>query len=171
MLVNAGGDLKVLELQIKKRIEKVSTDKLAGGWVTEIDLQGRGWTQAMIDHSKAWAEERGLLSTSAIHGAEEWKLPLDKTFEMSNSSFETAGYSGNTQVEVWLMQWRVDVPGRTLLGRRSVWISQHPLCLGTLICRRYPVTAVPPGLKMKERPQGVLWQRARAAKRRPSLSL
>lgn len=81
-------------------MEKVTTDKLSGGVVTEIDLQGRGWTEAMITHSKKWAQERGLLSVSAVHGAEEWKLPLDATFETSRSMFETAEYSGSMHIEV-----------------------------------------------------------------------
>ena len=35
----------------------------------------------MIKSSKAWAQARGLVETSEIHGKEEWRIPTTRTFE------------------------------------------------------------------------------------------
>ena len=38
----------------------------------------------MISNSKEWARARGLLYKSEVHGAEEWKIPTEKEFELLN---------------------------------------------------------------------------------------
>jgi len=35
----------------------------------------------MIENSKKWAAQRGLVEKSEIHGEEEWRIPVHRSFE------------------------------------------------------------------------------------------
>ena len=37
--------------------------------------------RTMIEHSRQWALARGLLEKSAVHGEEEWRIPLKRRFK------------------------------------------------------------------------------------------
>ena len=41
--------------------------------------------RSMITNSKAWAAARGLVRKSPIHGEDEWKFPMEETFEQEKS--------------------------------------------------------------------------------------
>ena len=99
MLAEAGGDLKQLELTVKKKLEKVNEDAIEGEYVTQLMLEGKGWNTAMIEHSKAYARDRGNLRTSEVHGEEEWKIPLKHSFKNIAAAYQSIEYSGSTQVE------------------------------------------------------------------------
>ena len=53
----------------------------------------------MIDHSKEWARQRGLLQKNPVHGREEWKIPTERTFEFGNETEQTATARGSMEVE------------------------------------------------------------------------
>lgn len=44
----------------------------------------------MIENSRKWALARGLVETNAVHGMEEWRIPVERSFEHTVSkSHET----------------------------------------------------------------------------------
>ena len=53
----------------------------------------------MIKNSKAWAEARGLLWKSEIHGCDEWKCPTMKEFELLTKNGQMITQSGSMAVE------------------------------------------------------------------------
>ena len=42
--------------------------------------------RTMIAKSKAWAQARGLLSISEVHGEEEWEIPTEKEFSLTDKT-------------------------------------------------------------------------------------
>ena len=98
MLQAANGNWSEVELKVKKTFEKQEEKKVWGKYVTQIYLEGQGWTSDMITNSKKWAESRGLLRTSEIHGGEEWQLPLDDEF--SNVERNGEKYEAQTSTRV-----------------------------------------------------------------------
>ena len=99
LLLKAGGDMKKVELNIKKRVEKHVSNDMWGKYVTELSLQKEGWEADMITKSKDWASQRGLLRISEVHGREEWRLPLEESFSLGSKLSEIAEASGNMEVE------------------------------------------------------------------------
>lgn len=64
-----------------------------------FDLQAALYTTTchlrdMIASSKEWAKKRGLLQRSEIHGQEEWKIPVEKSFEYENEKSQTTRTHG-----------------------------------------------------------------------------
>lgn len=53
----------------------------------------------MIAKSKEWARSRGLLQINEVHGAEEWKIPTEKTFSFENENSQTATMSGTMEIQ------------------------------------------------------------------------
>ena len=53
----------------------------------------------MIDHSKEWARQRGLLQKNPVHGREKWKIPTERTFEFGNETEQTATVHGSAEVQ------------------------------------------------------------------------
>ena len=81
MLADAGGDWSVVEVNLTKSNLKRKENNVSGKYVTAIDLEAKGWTASMIENSKEWAKARGVYrEKSAVHGAEEWQLPLEEAF-------------------------------------------------------------------------------------------
>lgn len=99
MLLAAGGDLKQLELTVRKRVEKREEEAVEGRYVTQILLEQEGWDADMIATSKRYAMDRGDLRVSEVHGKEEWKLPLKHSFKKVAGAYQSVEYSGSTQVE------------------------------------------------------------------------
>jgi hypothetical protein len=99
MLRSAGGDWSEVELQVKKTYEKQEDVKVSGKYVTEIDLQAKGWTTDMISFSKNWAKTHGYFRTSEVHGADEWRLPLDEEFANLERKGEKYEASSSTTVQ------------------------------------------------------------------------
>lgn len=99
ILIAAGGDLKKMELRIKKRLEKSSKNKIWGRYVTRLFLEKEGWDNDMIEASRTWANERGLLRVSEVHKKEEWKIPLEESFSFKNELKESAEVEGVKDVE------------------------------------------------------------------------
>ena len=109
MLRSAGGDWSEVELQVKKTYEKQEDVKVSGKYVTEIDLQAKGWTTDMISFSKNWAKTHGYFRTSEVHGADEWRLPLDEEFanlERNGEKYEASSFhNGPGQGLIVLVIW------------------------------------------------------------------
>lgn len=99
MLQAANGDWEQVEFKVKKTFEKQEEKKVYGKYVTQIYLEGQGWTSDMITNSKKWAESRGLLRTSEIHGVEEWQLPLDDEFTNVERNGEKYEAQTSTRVQ------------------------------------------------------------------------
>lgn len=100
MLLATGGDFSRLEFHVQRQMQKESEDAISGGWVNEIYLKNvKYWDDAMIEHSKQWAIARGLHRCSAVHGKDEWKIPLDETFMFRNKSSETVTASAGAEGE------------------------------------------------------------------------
>lgn len=99
LLRASGGDMSKLELTIKKTLERKQQNKIEGEYVTELDLQNKGWDSEMIEKSKQWAMSKGLHRTSEIHGKEEWKIPLRESFDFTHTQTETAEATGAMDVE------------------------------------------------------------------------
>ena len=96
----AGGDFSQLELSIKKRLEMEQTIEVTGGYVTEIYLANvRYWDPEMIENSRQWAKARGLWRMNAVHGKDEWKLPLDETYSFKTKKSEIVEVSGSSEME------------------------------------------------------------------------
>ena len=57
--------------------------------------------RSMIKNSKAWANARGLLTKSDIHGEEEWRLPTHKEFELVNKKGSSCVQNGAMEMEDW----------------------------------------------------------------------
>jgi len=53
----------------------------------------------MIDNSKAWAKQRGLVQTNEVHGKEEWKIPTQKSFSFTNETSQSTTARGVMDVE------------------------------------------------------------------------
>lgn len=53
----------------------------------------------MIDNSKAWAKQRGLVQTNEVHGKEEWKIPTQKSFSFTNETSQSTSARGVMDVE------------------------------------------------------------------------
>ena len=53
----------------------------------------------MIDHSKEWARQRGLIQKNEVHGREEWKIPTDREFSFANETSQSATARGSMAVE------------------------------------------------------------------------
>ena len=101
MLLASGGDFSQLEIKVKRLQQKESIDEISGGYVNEIYLKNvKFWDDDMIQCSKQWAIARGLKRTSAIHGKDEWKIPLDESFLFRNTNLESATASSSAHVEV-----------------------------------------------------------------------
>ena len=95
------GTMDAVEVRVAKYKKEEEEEKLEGGVYTKIDLEKEGWTtlfgcvsfvclycfelSAMIDSSKEWARSRGLLWTSEVHGAEEWRIPLKRRFKKTET--------------------------------------------------------------------------------------
>ncbi len=47
----------------------------------------------MIENSKRWAAQRGLVEKSEVHGLEEWRIPISRTFEHESSDVQTSKQS------------------------------------------------------------------------------
>ena len=103
MLLAAGGDLKQLELTVKRRVEKREEEAIEGRYVTEIMLEAEGWDKEMIANSKRYADERGNLRTSEVHGKEEWKIPMVHSFKKVAGLYQSVETSASTQVEELLL--------------------------------------------------------------------
>lgn len=99
MLKAAGGDMSKLEMTIKKKFETTRSAQIEGEYVTQLDLEGKGWDADMIANSKQWANSRGYLRTSEIHGREEWKLPLKESFSYGRAETESGEVHGTMDVE------------------------------------------------------------------------
>ena len=44
----------------------------------------------MIEHSKKWAQSRGLCERSEVHGEEEWRIPVGREFKAKELDRQTA---------------------------------------------------------------------------------
>ncbi len=53
----------------------------------------------MIDNSKEWAKQRGLLQRNEVHGKEEWKIPTDRTFSFENKNTQSSSATGSMMVQ------------------------------------------------------------------------
>lgn len=53
----------------------------------------------MIDNSKEWAKQRGLLQRNEVHGKEEWKIPTDRTFSFENKNAQSSSATGSMTVQ------------------------------------------------------------------------
>lgn len=53
----------------------------------------------MIEHSKRWAAARGLLATNEVHGQEEWRIPLQRTYSHSATHGRVIAETVNTTVQ------------------------------------------------------------------------
>lgn len=40
----------------------------------------------MIEHSKEWARNRGLLWKNEVHGEDEWRIPLRRSFTATSTT-------------------------------------------------------------------------------------
>ena len=67
----------------------------------------------MIKHSKAWAEARGLVQKSPVHGEDEWRIPTmrsfkevsrDKRIRRASTSFTT---QASVHVHINSFVWRM----------------------------------------------------------------
>ena len=86
-LLKEHGSFEAVECAIEKYQMEENSEKLQGGWHTEISLAKEGWTSEpwqvissffvllvrahskdMIENSKKWAMARGLLEVSEVHG-------------------------------------------------------------------------------------------------------
>lgn len=94
MLVASGGDFRKVEMMITKKFQKEQVESTCGAWVTSHDLEKRGWNSQMVTCSRSWAQANGLLRTSQIHGEEEWRIPLDSTFAVSETWTDDGSYYG-----------------------------------------------------------------------------
>lgn len=83
LLVASGGDWKKVEINIKKFMFKEELKTIKGAWMTAQQLKlAHNWTDDMVKHSKEWAKTQGLIRVSAIHGLEEWKLPMEEAYQI-----------------------------------------------------------------------------------------
>lgn len=97
--MQSGGDFSLFEIKVKKTIENINENEIAGQWVTQMFLEKEGWESDMIDTSKAWAEKRGYLRTSAVHGREEWRIPLKESFSFKDLTKEEVSASARSHGE------------------------------------------------------------------------
>ena len=105
MLAESGGDFKKLEISVRKLREQEETVQVAGGFVSEIYLMHeKHWTTDMITHSKEWAQARGLLRTSPIHGKEEWKIPLGESYLFRDTTLNSTEARASDIVEAGLLE-------------------------------------------------------------------
>ena len=44
----------------------------------------------MIDHSKKWAQNRGLCEKNEVHGEDEWRIPIAREFKAKELDRQTA---------------------------------------------------------------------------------
>lgn len=65
-------------------------------------------SRQMIENSKAWAMARGLVEKSPIHGEEEWRIPLRRTFSHSEKSGSEVKQKATFEVQDRCSQLMVD---------------------------------------------------------------
>ena len=53
----------------------------------------------MINNAKQWATARNLIRKSAIHGAEEYKVPTEESFSFEDIRAKEIEGSGSVEVE------------------------------------------------------------------------
>ena len=126
MLKAAGGDLSKLEMTIKKKFESTRSAQIEGEYVTQLDLEGKGWDADMIATSKQWAHSRGYLRTSEIHGKEEWKLPLKESFAYGRAETESGEVHGTMDVEdrdIYIIQYKVFNMSTKIMGCTMISIG------------------------------------------------
>ena len=56
-----------------------------------------------IANSKRWAQSRGLLRKNEVHGAEEWRIPLEETYALSNVTGTSSTMTGTMELEDMIM--------------------------------------------------------------------
>ena len=76
--------------------------------------------RSMVKNAVAWAKQRGLKRTSEIHGAEEYKVPVDFNFENKGTDRTRTKVSGDFEIQagtsIPLLMLSVVVP----VGRADV---------------------------------------------------
>lgn len=55
--------------------------------------------RSMIEHSRQWALARGLVEKSAVHGEEEWRIPLKRRFANTEKTGSEVSERVTQQVE------------------------------------------------------------------------
>lgn len=101
LLIASGGNFSQFEIKVKKTYTHLQDREVAGQYVTQAFLEKEGWDSDMIQHSKEWATERNLIRTSAIHGKEEWKIPLKESFAFKDTSREEVSAEASAEGEDW----------------------------------------------------------------------
>ena len=99
-LLRQHGSMEQVELMVAKYKRDEEEEKLEGGCFTKIDLEKEGWTEplgmgellkpyharSMIENSKIWAQNRGLLWRNEVYGEEEWRIPLRRSFSATSTT-------------------------------------------------------------------------------------
>lgn len=55
--------------------------------------------RSMINHSKQWAQARGLLEVNPVHGEEEWRIPLKRRFASTRTTGFRTSETANAVVQ------------------------------------------------------------------------
>lgn len=113
-----------MEVQVKQLVREQESNRVKGGWKTEIDMKVKGWNEyhaliyacacmifikramfhvfqprTMISNAKAWATARGLTRMNEVHGQEEFKVPTEEEFEYLHLRRREGESSASFEVE------------------------------------------------------------------------
>ena len=67
--------------------------------VIEFDGGRARYLRSMINNSRLWALERGLLQTNEVHKAEEWRIPVSKEFKLGTIKGTSSTTRATAQLE------------------------------------------------------------------------
>lgn len=68
-------------------------------WYVKMPLSSLCTLRDMIENSREWARNRGLLQTNPVHGREEWKTPISRDFSFTNKTSQSTKSSGSMVVQ------------------------------------------------------------------------
>mmetsp|Transcript_40771 Transcript_40771/g.83315 ORF Transcript_40771/g.83315 Transcript_40771/m.83315 type:complete len:626 (+) Transcript_40771:52-1929(+) len=75
------GSFEQVEVALVKYRKEEEENTLEGGFYSAVDLANDGWNTQMIEHSRQWALQRGLVEKNEVHGEEEWRIPKKRRFK------------------------------------------------------------------------------------------
>ena len=81
----------------------------------------------MIENSRKWALARGLVETNAVHGMEEWRIPVERSFEHTVSKSHETKQKVNFVTEdiMGLIVWNIQSHMLHLIGILCVGTFKH----------------------------------------------